>query len=53
MEYDFESVTAKITELLTCATMHYTFETVALMKDLVPEFISNNSSFESLDIKVK
>jgi FlaA1/EpsC-like NDP-sugar epimerase len=53
MEYDFEVVTSKITELLTCAGMHYTFETVALMKDLVPEFISNNSSFESLDVKLR
>lgn len=51
-EYDFEVVTAKIEKLITCASKHYTYETVALMKDLVPEFISNNSAFESLDVKV-
>ncbi len=52
-EYDFSDVTEKVDRLIECAKMHYTFETVALMKGLVPEFISNNSAFESLDMKVK
>lgn len=52
MEYDFELVNQKIDKLIGSARKHYTFETVALMKELVPEFISNNSSFESLDVKV-
>ncbi|HRO42626.1 MAG TPA: nucleoside-diphosphate sugar epimerase/dehydratase [Flavipsychrobacter sp.] len=52
MEYDFPVVNEKIEKLIHSATSHYTYETVALMKDLVPEFISNNSSFESLDVKV-
>lgn len=48
-EYDFHSVNQKIEELISSASMHYTYETVAVMKELVPEFISNNSVFESLD----
>lgn len=52
MEYDFPVVNAKIEKLIHSAGKHYTYETVALMKEIVPEFISNNSSFESLDIKV-
>ena len=53
MEYDFEVVSKKIDQLIGSARKHYTFETVALMKELVPEYISNNSSFESLDVKVE
>jgi len=53
MEYDFPVVNDKIQKLIHSASKHYTYETVALMKDLVPEFISKNSSFESLDVKVK
>ena len=53
MEYDFDLINQKIERLLVSASKHYTYETVALMKDLVPEFISNNSSFESLDVKVE
>lgn len=51
-EYDFVEIKTKVEALLKCAKMHYTYETVALMKELVPEFISNNSAFESLDVKV-
>jgi FlaA1/EpsC-like NDP-sugar epimerase len=51
-EYDFQMITDKIDRLLNSARMHYTYETVSLMKDLVPEFISNNSAFESLDVKL-
>lgn len=51
-EYDFPTVQAKIDKLISSAGKHYTYETVALMKDLVPEFVSQNSAFESLDIKV-
>jgi len=52
-EYNFRQVEKKIETLIKCAQGHYTYETVSLMKDLVPEFISNNSSFESLDVPVK
>ncbi len=52
MEYDFHAVNEKIEQLIQSASKHYTFETVALMKEIVPEFISKNSTFESLDVKV-
>jgi FlaA1/EpsC-like NDP-sugar epimerase len=53
MEYDFTTVSEKINHLISSARKHYTYETVAIMKELVPEFISNNSAFESLDLKIK
>jgi len=52
-EYDFTKVCEKIDKLIHSASRHYTYETVAIMKDLVPEFISNNSAFETLDVKAK
>lgn len=52
-EYDFEEVSNKIDNLINCALKHYTNETVLLMKDLVPEFISKNSVFETLDARIK
>ncbi|MCB0698588.1 MAG: polysaccharide biosynthesis protein [Chitinophagales bacterium] len=44
-EYDYEVVKAKVDKLLTSAKQHYTLETVGLIKDIVPEYISNNSTF--------
>ncbi len=51
-EYNFKEIEAKINKLISLAQKHYTYETVSLMKELVPDFISNNSSFEKLDVKV-
>jgi FlaA1/EpsC-like NDP-sugar epimerase len=48
-EYDFELSNAKIEKLISSAQKHYTYETVSLMKEIVPEYISNNSAFEKLD----
>lgn len=45
-QYDFDTVERKVTRLITSARYHYTLETVYLMKDLVPEFISNNLAYE-------
>ena len=50
-EYDFPLVSNQINELIERAERHYVYESVALMKELVPEFISNNSSYEKLDTK--
>lgn len=50
-EYDFNAILEKIDQLLQSAYQHYTYETVAIMKELVPEYISKNSAFEKLDIK--
>lgn len=53
-EYNFLAIKAKIDKLISSARQHYTLETVALMKDLVPEYVSNNSAYSSIQInKVK
>ena len=48
-QYDFEVVGQKVDKLIKCARQHYTLETVHLMKDLVPEFISNNLVYEKVN----
>jgi FlaA1/EpsC-like NDP-sugar epimerase len=48
-QYDFESVKKNIEKLIACARQHYTLETVQLMKDLVPEFVSNNIAYEKVN----
>lgn len=48
-EYDFVEVEECIEQLIDAAHKHYITPTVALMKKLVPEFISKNSAFEQLD----
>lgn len=47
-QYDFDVVEKKIDKLISSARQHYTLETVNLMRDLVPEFISNNVIYTSL-----
>jgi len=47
--YDFEMVCDRIDELLHYAERHDTLKTVALMKELVPEFVSKNSVYAALD----
>jgi FlaA1/EpsC-like NDP-sugar epimerase len=51
-EYDFAQISDKIENLIESAQKHFTYETVSLMKQIVPEFISKNSTYESLDVKV-
>ena len=51
-EYDYPEVKEHIDKMISSARKHYSTETVEQMKDLVPEFISNNSIFENLDAKV-
>jgi len=47
--YNYNDQNLKVTELLNSITRENDESLVARMKDLVPEFISNNSVFESLD----
>ncbi|MGN7820742.1 polysaccharide biosynthesis protein [Chitinophaga sp. 22536] len=47
--YSFTEVDEKVTQLIASAEKHYLTPTVALMKKLVPEFISKNSAYEELD----
>ena len=52
-EFDFDEVSKKVDELIatssSATTQSKSFTTVKQMKQLVPEFISNNSVFEQLD----
>ncbi|MGN0036648.1 MAG: polysaccharide biosynthesis protein [Bacteroidaceae bacterium] len=50
-EYDFDEVRERIQKLVDTSRTFDQMATVAMMKDIVPEFISKNSSFEVLDKK--
>lgn len=55
-EYDYEEVKTKVDKLISSARQHYTLETVGLIKDLVPEYTSNNAAYmgnNQLDTKMK
>lgn len=52
-EYDFAWVQAQLEQLIRLAEKHIVTDTVAKMKEIVPEFISNNSQFSVLDKKDK
>ena len=49
-QYDFALVEKRINKLLSSARQHYTLETVYLMKELVPEFVSNNVAYEKIKV---
>lgn len=49
-QYDFDMVEKKVNKLIASARQHYTLETVYLMKDIVPEFVSNNVAYEKVNI---
>lgn len=46
-EYDYELVRKKVDKLINSARQHYTLETVGLIKDLVPEYVSNNATYQN------
>ena len=48
-EFDFEQVSARVDELIDISRKSKPFTTVKLMKQLVPEYKSNNSIYEQLD----
>ena len=48
-EFDFDSVSLKIEKLIQTSRSSKPFTTVKMMKQLVPEYISNNSIYEQLD----
>ncbi|MBE9489973.1 MAG: polysaccharide biosynthesis protein [Bacteroidetes bacterium] len=50
---DFEDIKTKVEAIVKIAAKDKDTEIVKLLKDLVPEFISNNSLFESLDQPIK
>ncbi|HTJ10948.1 MAG TPA: nucleoside-diphosphate sugar epimerase/dehydratase [Dinghuibacter sp.] len=51
-EYDFEYVQDSILSLIEAAMLENDWKTVRLMKRMIPEFVSNNSKFERLDIQM-
>ena len=48
-EYDFDAVSREIDALVDIAKRYDNMETVRKMKEIVPEYKSNNSVYESLD----
>ncbi|MBO4249795.1 MAG: polysaccharide biosynthesis protein [Paludibacteraceae bacterium] len=48
-EFEFDEVSKEIDTLIKTTSQGKPFTTVKLMKQLVPEFISNNSVYEQLD----
>ena len=50
---DYTFVNSKIQELCLSNQSHNNRETVLLIKEIVPEYISNNSIYEKLDIAPK
>lgn len=52
-EYDYDEVVKQIDELIKYSYLGKVYLTVSKMKTIVPEFISNNSEYESLDVTNK
>ncbi|MEN7551152.1 nucleoside-diphosphate sugar epimerase/dehydratase [Rapidithrix thailandica] len=52
-EYEFEEVKRKINQLIQSVNARDDFKVVRYMKEIVPEFISNQSKFEVLDKELK
>ena len=50
-EYDFNYVKSELEELFETAQSYDCMKTVAKMKEIVPEYVSNNSVYEELDKK--
>ena len=48
-EFDYDEVSKEVDQLINTTRQGKPFTTVKLMKQLVPEFISNNSIYEQLD----
>lgn len=48
-EYDFDQINQQLTELVSLFSSQNNVKIVAKMKEIVPEYRSNNSEFEKLD----
>ena len=48
-EYDYETVAREVEELIAVSREYNDMETVKKMKEIVPEYKSNNSVYEKLD----
>lgn len=52
-KYNFDEVSRRIDELIALASEGEIHEMVRTMKEIVPEYISNNSEFESIDSELR
>jgi FlaA1/EpsC-like NDP-sugar epimerase len=52
-KHNFNNVSYMVETLIEKASLHYSTQTVQLMKQLIPEFISNNSIYEHLDLQLQ
>ena len=52
-EYDYEEVSKEIEELVALAKLYNDMDTVRKMKQIVPEYKSNNSVYEQLDREIE
>lgn len=50
-EYNYQEVSKKIDELIKFSSYGKNFLSVSQMKEIVPEFLSNNSQYERLDVE--
>ena len=50
-EFEFDKVSEEVDQLIKTSQQSKPFTTVKLMKQLVPEYISNNSVYEQLDLQ--
>jgi len=51
-EYDYDEVAAQIDELVDISKQFDDMETVRKMKEIVPEYKSNNSVYEKIDVEL-
>ena len=51
--YDYDQVCQAVDELIAVSKHYNNMETVRMMKQIVPEYKSNNSVYEELDLPVK
>ena len=51
-EYDYDEVNREIEELVEIAKRYNNMDTVRKMKEMVPEYKSNNSVYEALDVEL-
>jgi FlaA1/EpsC-like NDP-sugar epimerase len=52
-EYDFQAISIRISDLIKLSSQYKDRQVVIKMKDIVPEFKSNNSIYEELDNPVE
>ena len=52
-EYDFKQVNQKISDLISLITENDNFKIVRMMKEIVPEYKSQNSEYEIIDMENK